>query len=150
MSDKTVVRIEVFGDGAPVIKVGGAPFGHNIYVGPLVNDDKIEHGALVNLLGIDQSGSIPDQGWRFVDPNLPQDAIRNGLHILWITHDYSGPFCTGDLQVGFNSALPGRHYANPTHTKDTSLGAETNEWTTVYSDAVLDLLFRASQERGET
>lgn len=143
MTLKTILQIEASPGGAPVIKVIGAPFGYNIYVGPLVNNSEIEHGALLNLLGVDQSGSIIDQGWRFIDPALPPDAVRNGLYVLWLTHDYSGPFCSGDIQVGFNSALPGRHYANPTHTKDKNLGAAPNEWTTVYSDERLTLLFRA-------
>jgi hypothetical protein len=147
MTVKTIVRIELPPIGAPLIEVIGSPFGYNIYVGPLVNNTEIEYGALVNLLGVDQSGSIPEQGWRFIDPALPADALRNGLYILWVTHDYSGPFCSGDIQVGFNSALPGHHYANPTHTKDQNLGAATNEWTTLHSNDTLTLLFRMSRKR---
>ena len=43
-------------------------------MGPLVNNPGVEHGALINLLGVDTSGSIPELGWRLVDPNLPQEA----------------------------------------------------------------------------
>ena len=127
----------------------GAPSGYNIYVGPLVNNPEIEHGALINLLGVDQSGSIPEQGWRFVDSSLPAAAVRNGLQIIWITHDNSGPFCNGDLQIGFNSAFPGRHYANPIHTNDKNLGTPADEWTTVYSDDSLILLFKADHKPGK-
>jgi hypothetical protein len=142
MSDTTIVRIEDLAEGAPVIQVEGAPFGHNIYIGPLVNNPGIERGALINLLGVDSSGSIPDQGWRLVDPSLPRETPRNGLHVLWITHDRSGPLSNGDLQIGFNSVFPGHHYANPIHTKDESLGSATNKWITVYSGEILVLLFR--------
>jgi hypothetical protein len=138
----TVVRINDLADKPPVIEVVGAPGGHNIYVGPLVNNASVEHGALINLLGVDQEGSIGDQGWRLVDPNLPEDTTRNGLNIIWITHDRSGPFSNGDLQIGFNSVYHGHHYANPIHTNDKSLGPASNRWVTVYSDEVLVLLFK--------
>ncbi len=131
-----------------MIQVVGAPFGHNVYVGPLVNNPEIEHGALINLLRVDPSGSIPEQGWRFVDPSLPAAAVLNALQIVWITHDYSGPFCNGDLQIGFNSAFPGRHYANPAHTKDKNLGPPADQWTTVYSDSTLILLFKVDSKLG--
>jgi len=137
MAEAIVVRIQDKGVQAPVIEVEGAPSGHNIYVGPLVNNAAVEHGALVNLLGVDAGGAITDQGWRVVDPSLPGEATRNGLSILWVTHDHSGPFCNGDLQVGFNCVLPGHHYANPIHTKDTSLGPAKGDWLTVYSDEKL-------------
>ncbi len=139
----TVVRIEDLPDGAPKIEVAGAPFGHNIYVGPLVNNPAVEHGGLINLLGVDQSGSIPEQGWRFVDPSLPQDAACNGLHVLWIAHDHSGPLCNGDLQVGFNTILAGHRYANPIQKRDKSLGPVADGCVTVYSDATLLLLFKS-------
>ena len=147
MAEATVVRIQDGGGGQPVIQVVGAPFGHNIYVGPLVNDREIEHGALINLLGVDRAGSIPEQGWRFVDPSLPRDAARNGLQVLWIAHDHSGPLCNGDLQVGFNTVFAGHHYANPIHTRDKSLGPVTEGWVTVYSDATLLLLFKYSRDK---
>jgi len=145
MAGKTVIRIEDTADGPPKIEVIDAPFGHNIYVGPLVSDAAVEHGGLINLLGVDSAGSIPDQGWRMVDPKLPEDSIRNGLHVFWITHDHTGPLCTGDLQVGFNTILPGRHYANPIHTKDKSLGPVAANWVRIYSDDDLELLFRSTR-----
>jgi hypothetical protein len=141
------VRIEESEVGPPKVEIIGSPFGHNIYVGPLVNNPAVEHGGLIDLLGVDEAGSIPDQGWRFLDPGLPEDATRNGLHVLWITHDRSGPLCTGDLQVGFNTVLPGGHYANPIHTKDKSLGPARDEWITVYADATLHLLFKSCPNR---
>lgn len=141
MAGATVVRIRGQAASPPIVEVLGAPLGHNIYVGPLVNNSEVEHGALINLLGVDASATIPEQGWRFVDPKLPPDATRNGLYVLWVTHDYSGPFCSGDLQVGFNSVLPGHHYANPVHTKDKSLGSPSANWVTVYSDKNLVLQF---------
>ena len=137
----TVVRIEDQAERPPVIEVLGAPGGHNIYVGPLVNNTALERGALINLLGVDQESLIAEQGWRFVDPNLPEDATRNALNIIWIAHDRSGPFGNGDLQIGFNSVLLGHHYANPIHTTDKNLGPGTNQWVTVYADEALVLLF---------
>ena len=143
MAVAIVVRIQDMVEGPPSIEVRGAPRGHNIYVGPLVINPAVEHGALINLLGVDSSTLIPDLGWRLVDPSLPRQAIRNGLSILWLTHNHSGPFCNGDLQVGFNTVLPGHHYANPIHTKDKGLGPPgSNGWVTVYSDETLVLLFK--------
>lgn len=147
MPGVTIVRIEDQKHGPPTVHVEEAPAGYNLYVGPLVNNPEAEHGGLINLLGVDPSGAIANQGWRFIDPALPEDAARNGLHILWITHDHSGPFCNGDLQIGFNSVFPGRHYANPLHTRDTGLGPATEEWTTVYADEVLQLEFRSLKQR---
>jgi hypothetical protein len=143
----TVVRIEDQAEKPPMIEVRAAPGGHNIYVGPLVNNATLEHGALINLLGVDQEALIPDQGWRFVDPSLPEDATRNALHIIWIAHDRSGPFSNGDLQIGFNSVFPGHHYANPLHTADKNLGPGTDQWVTVYTDETLVLLFKPLQNR---
>jgi hypothetical protein len=142
MSDSTVVRIEDLGQAQPRIEVTGSPNGYNIYVGPLVSNAKVEHGALINLLGVDLTSSIPDQGWRLVDPALPPDATRNGLYILWLGHDHDGPLSNGDLQVGFNSVFSGRHYANPIHTRDTNLGPAKSDWMTVYSSESLVLLFK--------
>jgi len=142
MAGAIVVRIEDSTDGPPGVEVVGSPAGHNIYVGPLVNNPDYERGALINLLGVDAEGLIPDQGWRLLDPALPADATRNSLHILWITHDSSGPFSNGDLQIGFNSVFSGHHFANPIHTRDKSLGPVANRWFTVYSDEVLLLLFK--------
>lgn len=150
MSSPITVRIQELDDGPHRIEVANAPHGYNIYVGPLVNNAAVEHGALINLLGVDSNGSIADQGWRLVDPNLPPQATRNGLHILWIGHDHSGPFSNGDLQVGVNSAFPGRHYANPIHTNDKSLGPVVYDWITVYSDDTLVLLFKPCERKASS
>ena len=145
MSQPIVVRINSLPEGSPLIEAAGTTLGYNIYVGPLVNTPAVEDGALINLFGIDPSGAIPDQGWRFVDPSLPPDANRSALAIVWITHDHSGPFANGDLQIGFNRARPGHHYANPIHTHDKNLGPVPHKWVTVYSDDTLVLLFKLRQ-----
>jgi len=150
MSQPIVVRINRLAEGPPLIEVVGAPLGHNIYVGPLVNTSAVEDGALINLLGVGPSGVKPDQGWRFVDPSMPLDANRNALVIIWITRDHSGPFGSGDLQIGINCARPGHHYANPTHTHDQSLGPVPHKWVTVYSDETLVLLFKSRKRATKT
>jgi hypothetical protein len=142
MANATVVRIRDVAGSAPVIDVIGAPFGYNIYVGPLVTNPEIEQGALINLLGLDQAGNVPDGGWRFVDPGLSPGSSRNALHIIWVTHDHSGPLCNGDLQIGYNSVLPGHYYANPAHTQDQDLGAPQRDWVTIYSGETLVLQFK--------
>jgi hypothetical protein len=143
MSEPIVVRIISPAQGPPLIEAVGAPLGYNVYIGPLVNNPAVEDGALINLFGVDPSGAIPDLGWRFVDPSLPADANRNALDIVWITHDDSGPFGNGDLQIGFNRARPGHYYANPIHTQDKSLGPVPHKWVTVYSSDTLVLLFKS-------
>jgi hypothetical protein len=143
MGAPVVIRIRDVKGRPPSIEVIGAPLGHNVYVGPLVNDPQVEQGALINLFGVDPSGSLPEVGWRFIDPALPANATRNALHILWLTHDRSGPFCSGDLQIGYNAVLPGNHYANPSHTQDEDLGPPASDWATVFSNETLTLLFRA-------
>lgn len=127
--------------------MAGAPHGHNVYVGPLVNNPSVESGALINLLGVDSSGSLPDQGWRFVDPDLPSEVARNCLYVLWITHDHGGPLNNGDLQIGFNRSFLGRHYANPMHTTDRNLGPVANKWVTIHSDNILVLLFKGADRK---
>ena len=79
MSQATVVRIREVAGSAPIIEVIGAPFGYNIYVGPLVTNPEVEQGALINLLGVDQECEVPEQGWRFVDPSLSPGASRNAF-----------------------------------------------------------------------
>ncbi|MCX6928883.1 MAG: hypothetical protein NT154_37585 [Verrucomicrobia bacterium] len=150
MSQPIVVRINSLAEGPPQIEVVGTLKGHNIYVGPLVNASAAEDGALINLFGVDRSGATPDQGWRFVDPSLPPDANRNALVIIWITRDHSGPFGSGDLQIGFNRARPGHHYANPIHTHDQSLGSVPHKWVTVYSDDTLVLRFKSRKSPTKT
>ena len=142
MSQPIVVRINSLAKGSPLIEAVGTRLGYNVYVGPLVNTPAVEDGALINLFGVDPSGAIPDQGWRFVDPSLSPEANRNALAIVWITHDHSGPFANGDLQIGFNRARSGHHYANPIHTHDKSLGPVPHKWVTLYSDDTLVLLFK--------
>jgi hypothetical protein len=142
MADATVVRIRDVPGRAPIIEVIGAPLGYNIYVGPLVTNPEVEQGALINLLGVDQAGELPEQGWRFVDPGLSPGTPRNALHIIWVAHDHSGPLFNGDLQIGYNSVLPGHYYANPAHTQDKDLGAPRHDWTTIYSSKALLLEFK--------
>src|SRR6266850_5111490 len=100
-----VVRINDVANGPPVIEVLGAPAGYNIYTGAGVNNFAVEDGALITLLGVDTGGSIPDQGWRFIDRKAPDPAFA-AADIVWIEHD-SDFFQTGDLRVGFNSHHPG-------------------------------------------
>src|SRR5947207_14782324 len=51
MAQATVVRIREVAGSAPIIEVISAPFGYNIYVGPLVTNPEVEQGALINILG---------------------------------------------------------------------------------------------------
>lgn len=150
MSEPILVRIKSLAEGPPLIEAVGAPQGYNIYVGPLINNPAVEEGALINLFGVDHGGAISDQGWRFLDPSMAPDANLNALGILWITHDHAGPFASGDLQIGFNRARPGRHYANPIHTHDQNLGPATNRWVTVYADDTLVVRLKSAKPGHKT
>lgn len=151
-----VVRINDVPNGQPVIQVHGAPNGYDIYTGDQVNNPDVEDGALITLFGVDQGGSILDWGGRFMDPSpwelLPPlyfdaDPINyrqyvTAVDIVWVQHDYDGPFFNGDLQVGFNSAFPGTWYINPEYTGDANLGPVTDQWVTVYADDILVVQFK--------
>jgi hypothetical protein len=142
MAKPIVVRINDVVNGHPNVVVQGAPNGYNIYTGPGVNNSAIEDGALVTLFGVDTYGSIPDWGGRFVDPSLPSDALQNALDIVWVQHDFDGPFFSGDLQVGFNSAFPGTWYYNPLYTGEEDLGPVSWKWETVYSSDTVVVQFK--------
>jgi len=73
MPGVTTVRIEDQKNGPPMVHVEEAPAGYNLYVGPLVNNPDAEHGGLITSWDR-LIRAIPDQGWRFIDPALPDDA----------------------------------------------------------------------------
>jgi hypothetical protein len=142
LAGQIVIKINDLAVGPPEVEVDGAPNGYDVYTGPGVNNSAIEDGALITLFGVDTYGSIPDWGGRFVDPSLPADAFRNAVDIVWVQHDFEGPFLNGDLQVGFNSAFPGVFYANPIYNSDDELGPVSSKWVTVYSSAALVIKFK--------
>jgi hypothetical protein len=153
MAGPIVVRIsDLRYPNPPEVEVDGAPQGWNFCscadLG--VIDPANEDGGLITLFGVDRGGSInePNEcGWRFIDPKLPQPTCASAVDIVWIQHDYSGPFLQGDLQIGFNSALPGHYYRNPTVCPgcDVSLGPLNYKWQTVYADATVVVLFKAQK-----
>ena len=70
--------------------------------------------------------------------------------IVWIQHDFYGPYYNGDLQIAFNSALSGHYYRNPTPDCgyfgcDVSLGPLNYKWQVVYGDATVVVLFKAQK-----
>ena len=137
-----VVSINDRAVGPPEVRVENAPNGYDLNTGPLVNNSAVEDGALITLFGMDSYGSIADWGGRFVDPALPADAFYNALDIVWVQHDFGGPFFSGDLQVGFNSRFPGGWYRNPLYTGEENLGPVSSKWKTVYSSATLVIRFK--------
>ena len=150
-----IVKISDLANGPPEVEVDGAPHGYDVYTGPGVNNPSIEDGALITLFGVDTYGSInePDEcGWRFLDPKLPQPTCPSAVDIVWIQHDYNGPFGNGDLQIGFNSSFPSHYYTNPDACPagcDVSLGPLTYKWQTVYADATVVVLFKAQKPPGK-
>jgi hypothetical protein len=136
-----VVSINDVPNGRPVVQVQGAPNGYDIYTGEGVANPAIEDGALITLFGVDKSDSIPDWGGRFVVPDAPL-WYRTAVDIVWVGHDIEGPFGNGDLQVGFNSALPGTYYFTPELIGDQNLGLVTDNWVTVYADETLVVRFK--------
>jgi len=139
-----LVRIDDTPDAPPTITVKGAPNGYDVYTGPEVVNPDVEDGALITLFGVDQAGTInpSGDGWRFTDPSLPADTFRNATDIVWIDHDFF-LFGNGDLQIGFNSRNDGGYYVNPIYTSDASAGDATNQWVTVYSDATIEVQYKA-------
>src|SRR5262249_40975090 len=109
-----VVRIKDLAyPNPPEIEVDGAPNGWN-FCECGINTPGVEDGGIITLFGVDAYGSInePCEGdWRFSDPNFPSppNGCANGVDIVWIQHDFNGPFYQGDLQIAFDSAFPG-HY----------------------------------------
>lgn len=139
-----LVSINNVPNGPPVIQVKGAPNGYDVYTGEGVATPEVEDGALITLIGVDTGGSLPDWGGRFVVPEAPL-WFRSAVDIVWVTHDVD-VFGNEDLQVGFNSALPGTFYFNPglvnpatgeLQNDDEDLGPVTDNWVTVYESDVL-------------
>lgn len=135
-----VVTINDVPNGRPVIQVFGAPNGYDIYTGELVANPAIEDGALITLFGVDQFGSIPNWGGRFVVPSAP-NPNRRAVDIVWIEHDFD-LFGNGDLRVGFNSAFLGIYYGNPEPRGEDNLGLVTDQWVQVYADDTLVIFFK--------
>jgi hypothetical protein len=138
----------------PEVEVDGAPNGWNFCACADLGiiDPSNEDGGVITLFGVDRNGSINEPGecgWRFLDPSLPASTCKSAVDIVWIQHDFFGPFYNGDLQIAFNSALPGRYYSNPavciTGCPDVSLGPLTYKWQTVYADATVVVLFKAQK-----
>ena len=137
---------------APEVEVDGAPNGWN-FCECGINTAGVEDGGIITLFGVDTYGSInePCEGdWRFSDPNLPSppDGCHNSVDIVWIQHDFYGPFYNGDLQIAFNSAFPGHYYNNPAlcpRACSVGLGPLTYKWQVVYADATVVVLFKAQK-----
>jgi hypothetical protein len=146
-----VVRINDVANGPPQVEVDGAPNGYDFC--PCANlgviNPTLEDGGLITLFGVDTHGSInePNEcGWRFFDATLPQGTCHSATDIVWIQHDDNGPFYNGDLQIAVNSHLPGNYYGNPAvcpQLCDRSAGPVTNQWTMVYADTTVVVLFKA-------
>ncbi len=136
-----VVSINDVPKGPPVVQVQGARNGYDIYTGAGVANSAIEDGALITLFGVDPGGSIPDWGGRFVVPTAPL-WYRTAVDIVWVGHDIEGPFGNGDLQVGFNSALPGTYYFTPDLVGDQNLGPVTDNWVEVYTSETLVVRYK--------
>jgi hypothetical protein len=150
-ADPIVVRInDLAYPHPPEVEVENAPQGWSFC--PCADLGVInpanEDGGLITLFGVDRNGSInePDEsGWRLLDPSLPAGTCMSAIDIVWIQHDFSGPFFNGDLQVAFNSAHPGHYYQNPDvcpQFGDASLGPVTYKWQTVYKSPTLIVQFK--------
>jgi hypothetical protein len=149
-AEPIVVRIDDKAFGLPQIEVQGAPAGYNIHTGALVNNLSQEDGALITLLGVDTSGTVPSQGWRFIDPRAP-DPTHAAADIVWIEHDFDF-FGDGSLRVGFNSHFPGGWYTtpppNPPPGADKNAGPVRPYWVTVYSSPSLVVQFKGPSVPG--
>jgi hypothetical protein len=153
MAGPIIVRIsDLRYPNPPEIEVDGAPNGWNFCTCD-INTPGVEDGGIITLFGVDTYGSInePCEGdWRFSDPGLPSpaDGCHNGVDIVWIQHDFYGPFNNGDLQIAFNSAFPGHFYNNPAlcpRPCSVGLGPLTYKWQVVYADATVVVLFKAQK-----
>ncbi len=154
MAGPITVKINDVPNAAPVITVVGAPDGYDIYTGELVATPGVEEGALITLYGVSPVGLHDKPGWRFLDPRDPEslpplyvDAMPGvnvrefvmAVDIVWTQHDPN----TGDLQIGFDSALPGTWYRNPgIGNTDEDAGTVTNKWVTLYADDEIVLMFK--------
>jgi len=148
---RIVVRINDQAFASPEIEVIGAPAGYNIYTGEAVNNFAVEDGGLITLLGVDTEASIPDQGWRYIDPKAP-DPAHAAADIVWIEHDFDF-FGTGDVRVGFNSHFPGGWDTTPPSPPvpgfDLNAGPVKPYWVTVYSDDILEVQFKGPAVPGQ-
>src|SRR5438876_1824709 len=148
-----IVKISDLAVGPPEVEVDGAPYGYDFCTCADLGiiDPANEDGGVITLFGVDRNGSINEPGecgWRFLDPKLAQPTCASAVDIVWIQHDYYGPFYNGDLQIAFNSALPGHYYRNPDVCPagcDVSLGPLTYKWQVVYADATVVVLFKAQR-----
>jgi hypothetical protein len=155
IADPIVVRInDLAYPRPPEVEVDNAPNGWSFCACADLGviDPANEDGGLITLFAVDRNGSINEPGecgWRFSDPALPPDTCLSAVDIVWIQHDFYGPFFNGDLQVGFNSALPGHYYRNPAACPilacDASLGPLTYKWQMVYKSQTLVVLFKAQR-----
>jgi hypothetical protein len=155
LADPIVVRInDLAYPQPPEVEVDNAPNGWSFCACADLGviDPSQEDGGLITLFGVDHNGSINEPGecgWRFSDPSLPPGTCLSAVDIVWIQHDFFGPFFNGDLQVAFNSALPGHYYRNPDACPiiacDVSLGRLTYKWQTVYSSPEIVVLFKAQK-----
>src|SRR5437899_9988894 len=152
-----IVKISDLANGPPEVEVDGAPNGYDFCTCADLGfiDPANEDGGVITLFGVDRNGSINEPGecgWRFLDPSLPQPTCVSAVDIVWIQHDYYGPFYNGDLQIAFNSAFPGHYYRNPdgcsTGCPDVSLGPLTYKWQVVYADDTVVVLFKAQKPPG--
>jgi hypothetical protein len=160
MSAPIIVRINDVPNAAPVVTIIGAPNGYDIDTGPDVATPGVEDGGLITIFGV-QDSLIPEEGkgWRFLDSrdpstlpplygsDYPEDPTNYrefvlAVDIVWIQHDTDGPFFEGDLQVGFNSAMPGHWYVNPELRGDENAGYVTDKYVTVYADETVIVQFK--------
>lgn len=137
-----IVRIDDV-PGGPVVTVKNAPSGYDIYMGPLVSNDAIEYGGIITIYSVDTQDTIDpgNNGWRFVDPNLPANSPSNATDIVWLQHNDGGD---RSLQVGYNTLkhVADGYYRNPAYTGfDDLAGPAINKWFTVYSDKTILLQF---------
>jgi hypothetical protein len=156
MAGPIVIKINDIPDGPPSVEVEGAPNGYYFFNGdPEVVDPAVEEGGSITLFGVDQWGAVgldPDgneYGWRFTVPNAP-DPGHAAVDIVWITHD-GYLFGNGDLQISFDSALPGIYYGTPPDPhipgKDYDAGDVTGKYVTLYADDTLVLQFKPGKYR---
>jgi hypothetical protein len=87
--------------------------------------------------------------WQSLPPIYdPPDPVNYrqyvyALDIVWVEHNFYTPdWHAGDLIVGFNSALPGTWYRNPSVTGDEDLGPVTDNWVQVYTSDILVIRFK--------
>lgn len=135
MAGPVIVSINDTPAGNAVIQVKGDPEGWNVVPDDI--DPATAESGIITLFGVDQTGLVPEYGWRFTIPNAPNPA-RRAVDIVWIQHD----LVTGDLQVAFDSAKAGTYFGNPRPGGDLDGGVVTDNWVQLYADETLVLLFK--------